>query len=48
MAEPTIPQVQDEEPQDAQAFETDEITPEDLEDVAGGANNNCNFICADN
>lgn len=44
MPEQTIPQSQDE--QAPQAIESDEITPEDLEDVAGGANNNCNFICS--
>jgi hypothetical protein len=46
MSENTIPQNQDEE-QSAQVIEGEEISPEDLEDVSGGANNNCNFICAD-
>jgi hypothetical protein len=47
MTEQNIPQNQDEEQQNAQAIEGEEISPEDLEDVSGGSNTNCNFICAD-
>jgi hypothetical protein len=43
MPENAIPQ---DEQQDAQVIESEEIQPEDLEDVAGGANTGCNFICA--
>lgn len=43
MSEPTIPQASDE--QDPQAIDGDEIAQEELEDVAGGSNNNCNGFC---
>lgn len=42
MSEQNVPQNQDD-----QIIEAQEIAPEDLEEVAGGGNNNCNFICFD-
>lgn len=43
MSDPNTPKAQDE--QDPQSQNAEEITQDELEDVAGGANNNCNGIC---
>lgn len=44
MSEPNIPQAQNDE-QDPEPVEGEELVQDQLEDVAGGLNNNCNGFC---